>query len=141
MSLPHIKLLFLKKWGLELVFLSPFLNYFWRKIFLMLYPINWTNFIAWLLLVCEILGNMCILNACFSGWDVIKFETNLIFLIEPFFWHEKKVKTKIYLTWEQTELLSWNNLKIWKFWIILNNFEKLSLKHIKQTFLEGESLI
>ena len=31
-----------------------------RKMFLMLYYINWPNFIAWFPLPLEILGNMCI---------------------------------------------------------------------------------
>ena len=37
---------------------------FWRKIFLLLYSINWLNFIVWLPLLCEILGNMCIIIFC-----------------------------------------------------------------------------
>ena len=44
------------KSGLELVSLPNFLDNFWRKIFLLLYSINWPNFIAWLPLICEILS-------------------------------------------------------------------------------------
>ena len=32
-------------------------------------------------------------------------EINLIFLFKPFFLHDGKVMTKIYLSWEQKELL------------------------------------
>ena len=39
---------------------ASFLHGFWRKIFLTLYFRNWTNFIGWLPLHLEILGNMCI---------------------------------------------------------------------------------
>ena len=39
---------------------TSFLHGFWRKIFLKLYFRNWTNFIGWLPLHLEILGNMCI---------------------------------------------------------------------------------
>ena len=37
---------------------------FWRKIFLLLYSINWPNFIVWLSLFCEILDNICIVIVC-----------------------------------------------------------------------------
>ena len=48
---------FLEK-GLGIVSLPPFVYDFSRKMFLMLYPINWPNFIAWLLLLLEILVNV-----------------------------------------------------------------------------------
>ena len=70
-------------------------NFLHSKIFMLLYSINWPNFIVWLPLLCEILGNMCIVVACEPDCDVINFEINLIFLIKPFFLHGKKVKTKI----------------------------------------------
>ena len=41
----------------------------------------------------EILGNMCIATVCVSGFDVINFEINLIFL--AVFLHGQKVKKKI----------------------------------------------
>ena len=47
--------------GLELVFPPYFVYDFSRKMFLMSYSINWPNFINSLLLVLEILGNMCII--------------------------------------------------------------------------------
>ena len=37
---------------------------FSATMFLMLYSINWSNFIAWLLLLLETLGNMCIAITC-----------------------------------------------------------------------------
>ena len=48
---------FLEK-GLGIVSLPPVVYDFSRKMFLMLYPINWPNFIAWLLLLLEILVNV-----------------------------------------------------------------------------------
>ena len=48
---------FLEK-SLGIVSLPPFVYDFSRKMFLMLYPINWPNFIAWLLLLLEILVNV-----------------------------------------------------------------------------------
>ena len=57
--------------------------------FLMLYSIDWPNFIVWLPLLLEILGNICIAIVCFPGCDVINFEISLIFLIKPFFYMTK----------------------------------------------------
>ena len=50
--------------GLGLVSLSHFAYDFSRKMFLMLHSINWPNFIVWLPLRLEILGNKCITIAC-----------------------------------------------------------------------------
>ena len=47
--------------GLGLI--SPSHDFF-KKLFLMLHSINWPNFIVWLPLLFEILGNMCITIAC-----------------------------------------------------------------------------
>ena len=57
---------------------------FSRKIFLMLYSINRLNFIVWLPLFLEKLGNFCIAVVCFPGCDVTIFEINLIFRINRF---------------------------------------------------------
>ena len=84
---------FLNK-GQRIVFLAHFVYDFSRKMFLMLYSINWPNFIAWLCLLLEILGNMCIGIVCVPGCDVMDFDINLIFQIESFFLHEQKVMTK-----------------------------------------------
>ena len=67
---------------------------FSTKLFLMLRSINWPNFIAKLPLLLEILGNICIAIVCYPGCDVMDFEINFIFLIEPFFLHDQKVMTK-----------------------------------------------
>ena len=71
-------------------FTIPFMYGFSRKMFLMLYSINWSNFIVWLPFLIKILGNMCIAIICFPGYDVINFEINVICLIKPFFGMTKK---------------------------------------------------
>ena len=65
--------------GLELVSVPHVLHNFWRKIFLLLYSINWPSLIVWLPLLHEILGIMC-----------------------------KKFMIKTWITWERKELLRWN---------------------------------
>ena len=63
---------------------------FLRKIFVMLLiSLILINFIVWLPLLLEILGNMCTAIAYFPCCDVINFEINLIFLIKPFFYMTK----------------------------------------------------
>ena len=66
---------------------------FQEKMFFMIYFTSWSNFMAWLTLLLEILGNMHIPVNCFPGFDV-KFEINLIFLIKPFFCIIKKSRQK-----------------------------------------------
>ena len=73
------KKLFKKQKGLELVSLPSFLHGFWRKMFLTLSSINWHIFIVWLLLLLEILRNMCIVIIYFPGCEVINFEINFFF--------------------------------------------------------------
>ena len=46
--------------GLGIVSTAHFVYDFSTKMFFMLYSINWPNFIDWLPLLLEILGNMCI---------------------------------------------------------------------------------
>ena len=72
--------------------------------FLILYSINWPNFIPWLPLVLEILGSMCIAVAFYPGCDVMDFEINLNFQIKPFSLHDQKVmkKTLKYLEKEKS---------------------------------------
>ena len=50
--------------GLGLVSPPHFVYGFSRKMFLLLHTINWTNFIVWLLLLLEILGNISITIVC-----------------------------------------------------------------------------
>ena len=64
LAITSYKVFFSKKRGLELVSLLHFLHDFLRKIFFLLYSINWINFTLWLPLVHEILGNMCIVIIC-----------------------------------------------------------------------------
>ena len=45
-------------------------------------------------LLLEVLGNICIAIVCLQGCDVINFKINMIFLIKPFLYMTKKVKTK-----------------------------------------------
>ena len=83
----HIKLFKNAKIGVELGSLLHFFHFFWRKIFILLYSINWLNFIVWLYLLREILSSVYIPIVCLQGRDVMNFEINLTFLIEPFFQH------------------------------------------------------
>ena len=58
-----LNFVFLDK-GLRIVSPAYFVYDFSTKMFLMLYSINWPNFIVWLPLLLEILGNMCITIVC-----------------------------------------------------------------------------
>ena len=85
--------------------------YFWcaftRKMFLILCSISWLNFIVWLPLLFEVLGNMCIAIVCFPGCEVINFKIDLIFLWNRFStWPQ--FKTKIWKSLERKEILRWN---------------------------------
>ena len=80
--------------GLGIVSTPHFVCDFSRKMFLILYALNWANLIAWLLLLLEILVNMCIAIVFFPGFDVITFEINLICLIKPFFYMTKNSRQK-----------------------------------------------
>ena len=80
-ALPLYKAFLKTNGGLELVSLPHFLHVFWKKIFLLLHSINWPNFIAWLPLLLELLGNMCSVIVCKPACDVINFEFTLMFLI------------------------------------------------------------
>ena len=55
--LPHIKVFWKIKRGLELVSVHHVLHGFWRKLFLLLCSVAWPNFIVWLPLFREMLGN------------------------------------------------------------------------------------
>ena len=76
--------------------------------FLMVYSIYWWKFMAWFLLLLEILGNMCIAIVCEPGCHVINFQINIILLIKSFLYITEKVNTKNSLSSEQKELLKWN---------------------------------
>ena len=95
--------------GLGLVSPQHFVYEFLRKMFHMLCSINWPNFIVWLSLLAEILGNMCITIACYPGCDVIKFEIKIIFLIKPFCYMTKKSRQK--LNYLESEKSFWGEIK------------------------------
>ena len=75
-------------------------------------------YIAWLPLLREILGNMCIVIACLPGCDVINFEINLIVLIKPFFVYKtKKSRQNFKISWVKDEVKSifhhfWRTFKV-----------------------------
>ena len=48
----------------------------------------------WLLLLLEILGNMCTAVVCFPGCDVINFEINFVFLMKHFSYMTKNSREK-----------------------------------------------
>ena len=81
--------------SLRIVSPAHFVYDFSTKMLLMLYSINWPNFIAWLPLLLEILGNICIAIVFYPGCDVMDIEIDLIFLVVPFFLHDRKVMTNI----------------------------------------------
>ena len=89
---------------------AHFVYDFSTQLFLMLYSfscyIQFHCLVAFILL--EILGNVCIAIVFYPGCDVMDFEINYIFLIEPFFLHDQKVMTKTQISWEWKELLRWN---------------------------------
>ena len=88
--------------GLGIVSPPHFVYDFWKKMFLMVYSINWPNFIVWLPSLLEILGNIRIAILRFPGFDVFFFFNQVIFL------HGQKVKTKFWISWERKEVLRWN---------------------------------
>ena len=110
--------------GLGIVSPAHFVNDFSTKMFLMLYSINSPNFIAWLPLLLEVLGDMRITTVFYLSCDVMDFEINLIFLIESFFLHDQKVMTKILISWEWKELLKWDKKH---FLSILKGFQLLKI--------------
>ena len=67
----------------------------------MLYSTNWPNFIVWMPLILDILGNMCFPIVCFPGCGVyilmlaLSFKLpNLILFIKPFFCMTEKSRPK-----------------------------------------------
>ena len=90
------------------VSLPYFLHNFWRKILLLLYSKNWTNFIVWFPLLSAILGNMCIAIVYKPRCNVMNFKLNLNFLIKLFFLHDKEAVTKTQMSSERKKLLRWN---------------------------------
>ena len=75
--------------GLGVFSPAHFVYDFSTKMFVMLYSISWPNLISWMSLVLDILGKMCIAIVCSPG--CVDFEINVIFIIEPFFPHDKNL--------------------------------------------------
>ena len=63
--------------------------------FFIIYSINRPDFIIWLPLLFEILGNVCITIVYFPVCYFKNFEINLIFLIKPFLKMTKTSKEKL----------------------------------------------
>ena len=81
---------------------SHFVYDFSRKIFLLLYFINWTNLIFWLPLLLEILSNIWIVIIYYPAY-IINFEINHSFLINPFSYITKRAGQKCrYLKYEKS---------------------------------------
>ena len=72
--------IFLKK-GLGLGSPLNFVHHFSKKIFLMSYSLNSSDFIVSLPLLYEISGNECIVIVCYAVFDVINFEIYLLSFI------------------------------------------------------------
>ena len=84
---------------LRLASLPHFVYNFWRKMFFMVYSINWANFIVWLSLLREILGNICLVIICCPVYDVINVEINCPFFTKPFFYISKSQEKNV--TWNK----------------------------------------
>ena len=88
-------------------FSTTFVYDFSRKMLLKLHSINWPNFIVWLTLLLQILGNICITIVCYPGCDVIKSEISLIFLIKSFCCMTKKSRQKLKYLEERVFDVKW----------------------------------
>ena len=89
--------------------ISPphFLYNFLRKICLMLYSTDWPNFIVWLPLLREILGNMCIEIVCFLGCDVINFPSLSLYSSHFSTWPKSQNKNLNTLRMKRTFNVEW----------------------------------
>ena len=84
---------------------------FSRQIFLMLYSISWSNFTVGLSLLLGILGNMyckCLLTRLWRHKFSIFYFFSQKSSYQAVFLHDRKVKTKISLSWKQKERSRWN---------------------------------
>ena len=98
---------FLKR-GLGIVSPPYFVNDFSRKMFFKLCSISRPNFIAWLPLLLEILVNMCICDCLLSRLWRQRFWNQPYLSNQAVFLHDQNVRTKIWISWERKELLTWN---------------------------------
>ena len=95
--------------GLGLISTLHFVYNVSRKMFLMLYSTNWSNFIVWMSLLLEIMDNICVVIICQPACDVIKFQINLIFLIKLFCCMTKNSRQK--LKHLENEKSFWSEIK------------------------------
>ena len=93
-----------------------FLYDFSRKMFLMLYSINWPNAIAWLPLLIEILVNMCIVIVkgylCYKtiASQMCSWGTGYFFLLcRKFMFYFEDIQVFVFLTilWFNKSVMSW----------------------------------
>ena len=109
-------------------FLPHFVNDFTRKVFLMLYYINWPNFVVFFLLLLKIFDNICFSIACFQACDVINSEIKLVFLVKLFCYMTRKSRQKF--KYIENEKSFWGGIKS-----IFRHFEKaLSCQKLSQTW-------
>ena len=101
---------FLEK-GLWRAFTPHFAHDFSRKIFLVLFFINLPNFIAWLFLRLEMLGNICIIIICCTVCEIISFEINLSFPIKPFSYVTRKSGWKCKF-WRSESVLIFRKVRV-----------------------------
>ena len=92
---PEMLMFYFFKKALGLVSPPHIMHGFLRKIFVMLYFIDWQNFIVWLSLLLEISGNRCIIIVCYKFCNVINFEIYLSFFIKPSFCMNKNSEQKL----------------------------------------------
>ena len=131
--------LFLKR-GLELAFLPCFLYNFWRKIFLFLYCINWTNFSVYFMRYWTIWLLQLSVNHVVMSW-ILKFilsdrrclSSCQIDVVSSRFFYMTKSRDNNLKTLRTNRAFK---MKQKVFFIIFKGF---LLKQITQFFLEGES--
>ena len=116
---------FLQK-GLGIVSPSHFVNDFSRKMFLILYSINWPSLIVWLAFLLEMFGNACIAIVCFPCCDVIILKLILSFY-QFVFLHDQKIKTNSEITLERKKLFRW----IKKHFSLMLNCYQWAKMHLK----------
>ena len=132
---------FLQK-GVELASPRYVVYNFLRKTFLMLHSINRPNFIAWLRLLLEILGNIC--NYLLSSLWRHKFWNYPDLFYQAVFLHNQKDRTKMWISQERKKLLTWNKkwfslflkgfplCKIKLFWLVTVRLWALNVSKIKR---------
>ena len=129
MLLPHLNIFCNTKGSLQVVFLAQFSRDFWRRTFLKFILSNgYMSLPDWLcVLRCWMIY---LFNPCFPSCDVIKFETNFTILINLFSKkHDQKSQDKnlSILKTKRTFQMKWK--------AFFKNFQRLSLRQIKKTFL------